>query len=296
MDADRFDALTRSLSATSSRRGIARLFGGLTAGSLMPLLGLAGTRAKKKCKPDCKGKNCGPNGCKGKCGKCQKNETCTKQGKCRCLPECTGKACGAGDGCGGTCKRGSCPTGHTCEDGTCRCTPQCGSRKCGSNGCGGSCGSCTRLEECRDGICCNLDHACCTDRDCILQTGRTCKNGECVCPDGYHFCDGACWEKSSHCCSDDDCADGSGRTCRSGECTCPPGQEESGGYCGTRPTCKGRAAFCDNSPQCCSQTCSGNELSRHCDASGPGESCYADHDCQSGMVCQGFVCFLSFPG
>ncbi|MFN8662368.1 MAG: hypothetical protein U0075_10780 [Thermomicrobiales bacterium] len=58
-------------------------------------------------------------GSSGTCAICTGQEQC--QGKtCVCLPNCSGKACGAGDGCGGICTTGSCPTDQTCQlNGTC---------------------------------------------------------------------------------------------------------------------------------------------------------------------------------
>ena len=63
-----------------------------------------------------------------------------------CVPVCVGRVCGS-DGCGGSC--GSCTTlaAPVCDDaaGQCvaQCTPQCAGKNCGSDGCGGSCGACT---------------------------------------------------------------------------------------------------------------------------------------------------------
>ena len=44
--------------------------------------------------------------------------------------------------------------GMTCADGVCVCTPSCDGASCGDDGCGGSCGSCSGLEECNaNGLC-----------------------------------------------------------------------------------------------------------------------------------------------
>ena len=48
MDADRFDAVTRSLREARSRRGLTRLLGALTLGGPLALLGAAETEAKRK--------------------------------------------------------------------------------------------------------------------------------------------------------------------------------------------------------------------------------------------------------
>ncbi len=60
-----------------------------------------------------------------------------------CTPSCNGKQCGS-DGCGGSC--GTCSAGTTCNaSGTCdanACVPNCNGKTCGDDGCGGSCGTC----------------------------------------------------------------------------------------------------------------------------------------------------------
>jgi hypothetical protein len=68
------------------------------------------------CTPDCKGKQCGTDGCGGVCGYCAKLSAydCSNIGTCVCVPSCKDKSCG-GDGCGGSC--GSCPSGQVCDGG-----------------------------------------------------------------------------------------------------------------------------------------------------------------------------------
>ena len=69
------------------------------------------------CIPDCKGRQCGPDGCGGSCGSCPENSECI-QGQCQCTPDCINRVCGP-DGCGGQCKPG-CPQGVMCTpDGKC---------------------------------------------------------------------------------------------------------------------------------------------------------------------------------
>src|SRR5687768_15838555 len=119
MDADRFDALSRSLTDARSRRtALASLLGGT-----LGLVGLTKTAAKKTC-PPCK---------KRKKGKCKKKK-----------PD--GSACA-----GGTCQRGVCqPTpgpgdpcpGQTLCDGVCISTDECCTRAdcpAGSLCCNGAC-------------------------------------------------------------------------------------------------------------------------------------------------------------
>jgi len=52
------------------------------------------------CEPDCGGKVCGEDGCKGSCGECEEGWTC-EEGVCLCTPDCEGKLCGD-DGCEGS--------------------------------------------------------------------------------------------------------------------------------------------------------------------------------------------------
>lgn len=74
------------------------------------------------CQPDCTDKQCGPDGCGGKCGVCEGVSYCF-YGECvtDCQPDCEGKQCGE-DGCGGDC--GECIDGQPCEDGLCAQPPQ----------------------------------------------------------------------------------------------------------------------------------------------------------------------------
>jgi hypothetical protein len=98
LDADRFDALTRTLTVASSRRRALVA----TLGGVLGLLGLATAQnaEAKNCKK-IKNKN--------------KRKKCLKQA--RCIPTCAGKQCGD-DGCGGSC--GSCTDPCTeCTDGVC---------------------------------------------------------------------------------------------------------------------------------------------------------------------------------
>jgi hypothetical protein len=77
------------------------------------------------CTPSCEGKDCGDDGCGGKCGTCPgcpSSVSACVDGQCvaTCLPACAGKECGD-DGCG--CQCGYCP-GDPCHD-------QCQDGKCG---------------------------------------------------------------------------------------------------------------------------------------------------------------------
>lgn len=118
-------------------------------------------------------------GCDGslECGGCSGDQTCSTTGQCvsDCTPQTCqqqGRECGtASDGCGGTLNCGTCTTG-TCVAGQCpppTCEPDCAGKACGSDGCEGSCGTCT--------------------------SDRTCVNGECQCRS----------RETATCCGDDVC-------------------------------------------------------------------------------------------
>lgn len=174
MDAKRFDAMAKAMTAGTSRR---RTFGGMA--SLLGLLyrDVAGAESGK---------------CKGTCGSCGR---CTK-GRCKKTPH--GKRCKLGkctptlDGIpcpGGFCQGGSCipPPPHPCTDGI----------KNGSEtdiDCGGSCARCA------NGLACASRNDCasalCVDRTCEqCSTGDQClpddPHGPCVCAttvNGQHVC------------------------------------------------------------------------------------------------------------
>jgi len=155
------------------------------------------------CILDCEGKSCGPDGCGGTCGDCPKDFSCdngncvqdpegcgniTSVGECEgtvlkkcvsnqvitidcgttakvcsfvpnsgvydcvaeCIANCGSKECGD-DGCGGTC--GTCAKGEECNkvgrcDKPAGCTPVCTGKVCGPDGCGGFCGACTAGQSC----------------------------------------------------------------------------------------------------------------------------------------------------
>ena len=132
---------------------------------------VAGVSRKAKCVRQCDEKECGADGCGGACGECGGGRRCSL-GKCACLhqncsgrcceygdvcweggccsPSCSGRECGT-DGCGGSC--GSCSGADTCSAGRCTCTPDCGGTECGPDGCRGSCGTCSTGEKCVSGQC-----------------------------------------------------------------------------------------------------------------------------------------------
>ncbi len=89
------------------------------------------------CTPDCAGRECGEDGCRGSCGQCAEGASCTV-GQCRCVPAdcddgdpctvdqcvtrgaCTHAAGNDGAPCGpGTCEAGWFTPGKTCQSGAC---------------------------------------------------------------------------------------------------------------------------------------------------------------------------------
>ncbi|MHB8904136.1 MAG: hypothetical protein ACYC40_03490, partial [Patescibacteria group bacterium] len=128
-----------------------------------------------ECTPNCSGKSCGSNGCGGSCGTCSSGKTCSASGVCvTCLSDadcndnkpCTNDSCS-----NGTCinlnnsstasctvNYGSCSVAgtHTCSNGSYgNCTggidpriANCSGKSCGSDGCGGTCGTCTSGTTC----------------------------------------------------------------------------------------------------------------------------------------------------
>lgn len=81
----------------------------------------------------------------------------TNPPKCAsCKPDCEGKVCGD-DGCRGSC--GACPgSGDVCWGGAC-CTPVCDGKECGTDGCGGNCGACEEGWKCSSSWVCEVDHS-----------------------------------------------------------------------------------------------------------------------------------------
>jgi hypothetical protein len=101
MDRDQRDALARALGEIGSRRAVIGL---LLAESLAALIDLTSANAKrkrkhrkkkKKCKRNCRGKQCGSDGCGGSCGKCGGDPECVWCRKGRCVPGNEGIPCGS---------------------------------------------------------------------------------------------------------------------------------------------------------------------------------------------------------
>lgn len=193
MDASRFDALARALSAVDSRR---KLLASLVTAPLLGVLlptpddtdarprrhraqrrhdthqGLAAEKKKRKkkhkkpkptptCQPDSTAQTCA-----GKCGSV--TNTCGQAvncGSCTCTPGC--EPCYTCQERGPN-ERGVCVIdpdregkpcgsgGQVCQqDGSCACEPACTGKTCGPDGCGGSCGACDAGQACTtEGVCC----------------------------------------------------------------------------------------------------------------------------------------------
>ena len=156
MDADRFDSLARSLTATRSRRSLTRLFGGLGLGGVLSVWGAPETRAAKR--------NAG--------------EPCIKRRQCRsrkCVGDPGQKTCGCSEkfacGEGASCLHGGCFRSESCATG-CATGVLCGSG-CYCSATVGGVPVCFKNEPF-----CGEGEACETDDDC--RTGRVCVDVSCV--------------------------------------------------------------------------------------------------------------------
>jgi hypothetical protein len=200
MEAGRFDALTRSLTAAGTRRRalIVALGGALSTIGVLPLdNAVAGGNCKPKCKECTKCKK----GKKGKKGKCKPaaNGTPCSQGKCqgglcaappptRSVPVCRGVQ--------ESCAVNACCAGLLCDENFCDPSPVC----CADLG--GSCGG----DECD---CCGA--------------ATLCDGSTCIC--SHELCSGECLA-GGECCVSAEC--GGEVECIDGSCVCPSGLE-----CGT---------------------------------------------------------------
>jgi len=227
------------------------------------------------CVPDCTNRECGSNGCGGTCGKCPPGKECTEYGKCvvpPCKPACDGKQCGD-DGCGGKC--GTCDEGVPCLYGECvpgACEPQCKGKECGDDGCGGFCGFCPPKTKCEKAL-----------GKCVSYCVPQCKN-----PDGTtKLCgDDGCGGKCGDCPSGLACADGTCKApcfpiCEGKQC----GNDHCLGTCGTCPA--GQVCSQAMGYQCvpqdqCVPNCGGKECGDD-GCSGNCGNCPGEWYCQSGM-------------
>lgn len=142
------------------------------------------------CIPQCKGMECGSDGCGGVCGQCTGTQACF-HGKCVDTSRCGNGICDPDENCVVCPKDCACANNDVCmKTGEC-CARQCKGRECGPDGCGGECGTCTfgkgcvnghcvRKPRCGDGICDPDENCSSCAGDCVCEFG-TCKNGTCTC-------------------------------------------------------------------------------------------------------------------
>lgn len=184
------------------------------------------------CLPICEGKECGDDGCGYDCGTCEGNTTCDAD-KCVCAFDICGESC--------------CAETELCIDGAC-CQADCNGKVCGSDGCGGSCGSCSANQVCLgEGKCvCQFapcGGACCAATE-ICFEGACCESlcGAVEC--GDDGCGGDCGECDAGCyCGGGTCLGSCGEClpdCAGKEC----GWDGCGGSCG----------ICNGNTQCNTQT------------------------------------------
>jgi hypothetical protein len=189
MDALRFDSIARTLAGASSRRTLLGLAWGSLIGVLHLTEGEAKKRHKKKkhhkkhpCVTDCRGKDCGDDGCGGSCGECSDPLTC-QAAQCAC-PD-------GGDICGGACLP-LCPastpgTVVVRHPATCACCVRPGSIPCPDNVeqccpepdslpcCGPGCDPLEAHPMCQEAPTCHYDVECAIGRRCEDSADpRTC--------------------------------------------------------------------------------------------------------------------------
>ena len=230
--------------------------------------------------------------CVGQCEDC---------GSCGtpCVPDCTGKECGS-DGCKGTC--GACGADESCYDGTCEL--HCGNFTCEEAmdedcaSCPGDCGECELSNGCAalkqptcggcacEACVCEEDAYCCTTgwdaacaQSCLLDCGGCYEHEGCA-PHEAAGCDGcACeecvCEKNPYCCEtawDEACV-----------VSC---QLDCGETCGV-VTCEADLDCTDADP-CTVDTCPVPGATCHHE---PAESCCAaDEECADEDACTASVC------
>ncbi len=331
MDPHRFDALTRSLARSRSRRHLARMAGA----ALLSALGLDGLQSGADARV-----------CRIVGERCDDRLLCCGPGHVCVRGRC---ACGAGyTDCGGGCVDLSTDTancgacGNVCDQGTACCNGIC-CRNDYDVCCGGectdleysdvNCGGCG--QECPAGLrCCGSrcrdltdDDARCggCSHDCATR-GGTCENERCSCPPEY-ACGSAkrCGQPpDTACCKDGDCRSA---YCCSASCDAVSGlcSPCEGGFCedasdccqdlpcvriaapgghriGRCGGCLSRGEICDpTNSVCCAADCTFDRLDGHhrC-LSQPGGPCLRDTDCAScyygdeecARLCKGGRCAL----
>jgi hypothetical protein len=269
MDADRFDALARSLTAPGSRR---RALTGVVSGTL----GLFGAWPEEAAAKTCK-----------KIKNKKKRKKCIAKAKA-CVPSCAGKLCGD-DGCGGSC--GTC-RGGSCQGGACLCPA--GQEFCAGGlcrlplhqACSGSDGECCPEHVCEETVVNDFRQLfCCTPNDASCANDAACCTTNCDADtDTCTTCRGRICDESNptSCCARWPCENGFCGGCanRGQQCTFS-----------TRPCCVGSCvgriegstgnASCVNGVPCCDTDCTNGTCASEKD--GP---CVIDQDCHT--------CFFDF--
>jgi len=235
------------------------------------------------CKPACKGKQCGDDGCGGSCGSCGANGQCEK-GKCVCpSPH---------EPCFGLC----CDLDLVCNvnSGTC-CNFSCFDRECGPV-CGKSCGTCPDNKQCNlEGKCACAKPLCgvvCCQKDEVCVEGVCCKpscTGKQCGPDG---CGGSCGECTVE---GEECV---ATTCVTGKCITKPadGPCDDGDLCTTGDQCTGGICVgadpdCDDDNPCTADSCdAATGQCKHESAPLNGAKCDDGNPCTGADVCSEGKC------
>lgn len=277
------------------------------------------TDVVEPCRKQCSGKQCGDDGCGGKCGNCPGILVC-RNGTC-CTPNCIGKCSGSSDGCGGVCNA-NCPSGQVCRNGTC-CTPDCVNKCNGEDdGCGGVC-SCPLGKVCNNGFCCTPN---CTGKcrgasdgcggicNTPCNDGQVCNNGTCCTvrckePDGVTNkpcgSDDGCGGK---CVTDTGCGIGQiciGTGCCTPNCTgkCIGASDGCGRICDTNQ-CANASMRCGFGGNCYSPQCVNSEGKRKCDGTSdggagnclPSDCKLGPESCINGFCCDTYNCSTQLNG
>ena len=247
------------------------------------------------CVPDCKGKNCGDDGCGGNCGECTGCKSVCSEGQCEAQPQADSgcfdndiywkDSCGAwgekATECG---ERGCNPGSEVCAE----CEEICSGSECGTQGdC--NCGTCPDGQSCDDGGQCQvvcgdgvcaqgIEDYCNCSQDCPASTCAGCCAGtECKIGDTPLFC-GSEGEACDECVV--------GEVCQGGDCVCTPEHHKgcSGGKLYWYDSCDVQGIEeddCDDENFCTTDGCSGSQ----CTHSNKGNDtpCGNDKSCQSGV-------------